>query len=170
VPINLEEEIEEARIEIKHVKSGALVTVIEILSPSNKIADSNGRESFMKKRRETLASKVHWVEIDLLRAGVPSMVQPAKGVSDYRVVVSKVEDSRRARYWPIHLQQKLPTVGIPLRAPDADAPLDLAAVMHSVYERAAYDLSVDYRVPPDPPLRKTDAKWADKLLRSAGLR
>jgi DNA integrity scanning protein DisA with diadenylate cyclase activity len=56
VPITLDEEIEEARIEIKHRKTGALVTVIEIMSPSNKIAGSEGRESFMKKRRETLVT------------------------------------------------------------------------------------------------------------------
>jgi hypothetical protein len=170
VPITLDEEIEEARLEIKHVKTGALVTVIEVMSPSNKIAGSVGRESFMKKRRETLASDVHWVEIDLLRAGVPTMRQPAKAVSDYRAIVSTAADYRRARYWPIYLRQVLPVIGIPLLAPDPDAPLDLAAVLNAAYDRAAYDRSVDYTAPPDPPLRKDDTKWADKLLRAKGLR
>jgi hypothetical protein len=170
VPLTLDEEIEEARLEIKHVKTGALVTVIEVMSPSNKIAGSVGRESFMKKRRETLASAVHWVEIDLLRAGVPTMRQPAKAVSDYRAIVSTAADYRRARYWPIYLRQVLPVIGIPLLAPDPDAPLDLAAVLNAAYDRAAYDRSVDYTAPPDPPLKKGDAKLADKLLRAKELR
>src|SRR5262249_4333796 len=59
VPLLIEDEIEEARIEIKQVKTGELVTLIEVLSPTNKIRNSRGRESFMTKRRETLASDVH---------------------------------------------------------------------------------------------------------------
>lgn len=170
VPITLDQEIEEARVEIKHRKTGTLVTVIEILSPSNKIAGSVGRDSFLKKRRETLASDVHWVEIDLLRAGFPSMKLPRKAMSDYRVIVSTAADYRRARVWPIFLRQALPVIGIPLLAPDPDAPLDLAAALNAAYDRAAYDRSIDYSAPPDPPLAKDDTKWADKLLRAKNLR
>jgi hypothetical protein len=54
----IDDEIEEARLEIRHPESAALVTVIEILSPTNKIRDSRGRASFMEKRRDTLASEV----------------------------------------------------------------------------------------------------------------
>lgn len=170
IPITLDQEIEEARVEIKQVKTGTLVTVIEVMSPSNKIAGSVGRESFMKKRRETLASDIHWVEIDLLRGGVGTMRLPRKAESQYRVIVSTAADYRRARCWPIHLRQRLPVVGIPLLAPDPDVPLDLAAVLDAAYDRGAYDRSIDYTSPPDPPLAKDDAKWADKLLRSKGLR
>ncbi len=170
VPITLDDDIEEARLEIKHIKSGTLVAVIEVMSPSNKILGSVGRESFMKKRRETLASDVHWVEIDLLRAGAPSMKLPKKAISDYRVIVSKAAEYRRASCWPIYLRQPLPVIGVPLRAPDADVPLDLMAVLSAAYDRAAYDRSIEYTAPPDPPLAKDAAKWADKLLRSKGLR
>ncbi|MBI1831396.1 MAG: DUF4058 family protein [Planctomycetes bacterium] len=168
VPLVLDETIEEARLEIRHVKTGTLVTVIEVLSPANKIPGSDGRKSFMQKRRETLVSDVHWVEIDLLRAGAPT--QPMRVQSDYRVLVSKASDNRRAQFWPINHHQPLPVIGIPLRSPDKDVPLDLGAVLNMAYDRAAYDLSVDYTKPPDPPLAKADAKWADKSLRSRGLR
>jgi hypothetical protein len=46
-------------------------------------------------------------------------------------------------------------------------PLEFGAVLASVYERAAYDLSVDYREEPIPPLKGDDAKWA-RLLRKTG--
>jgi len=61
-------------------------------------------------------------------------------------------------------------IAIPLREPNSDVPLDLAAVLNAAYDRAAYDRSIDYAAPPDPPLAKDDAKWADKLLKSRGLR
>ena len=167
-PILIDEEIEEARLEISHVKSKELVTVIEILSPTNKTRGSEGRKSFMKKRRDILASYVNWVEIDLLRSGQPS--QPMRFESDYRVFVCKGADLVDGKIWPIGVRQSLPIVSIPLRKPDKDVPLDLGAVLRTAYDRAGYDLTLDYSNPPDPPLEKSDAKWAEKLLRSQGLR
>ena len=47
-----------------------MVTVIELLSPSNKRAGDD-REQYLAKRRELLRSPAHLVEIDLLRDGPP---------------------------------------------------------------------------------------------------
>ncbi len=69
VPFLIDDEIEEARLEIKDRETAARVTVIEVLSPTNKIRGARGRISFMQKRQEMLGSEVHWVEIDLLRGG-----------------------------------------------------------------------------------------------------
>jgi hypothetical protein len=170
VPLLLDDEIEEARVEIRHRETNTLVTVLEVLSPANKVRGSRGRTSFMEKRREILASTVHWVEIDLLRAGDPSVTRPALIPSDYRALVSRAEDRRHARYWPISLRQPLPIIGIPLRGKDPDVPLDLNTVLSAAYEHGAYDLSIDYRRDPDPPLDPDDAAWADQLLRAQGLR
>jgi hypothetical protein len=170
VPILMDEEIEEAFLEIRHVETGRLVTIIEVLSPTNKIRGACGRTSFMKKKQQTLASKVHWVEIDLLRAGTPSVTRPPLKSSDYRILVSRGEIRTEARYWPVSVRQPLPIIGIPLRKPDADAALDLNAVLQSAYEHAAYDLSIDYRKQPDPPLQGADKAWANRLLREHRLR
>ena len=62
------------------------------------------------------------------------------------------------------LREKLPVLPVPLRPPEADVPLDLAQAFAVVYERAGYDLSVDYRRPPVPPLERKDAEWAAALL------
>ena len=75
-----------------------------------------------------------------------------------------------AQFWPVTVRQALPVIGIPLRGKDADVPLDLKAVLAAAYEDAAYDLSVDYRREPEPPLSREDAAWAAKLLREQGLR
>jgi hypothetical protein len=164
------DEIEEARLEIRHQESKALVTVIEVLSPTNKIRGSRGRASFMEKRRDIMASEVHWVEIDLLRAGHPSVTRPPLVPSDYRIMVSRAGERTRGKYWPVSVRQPLPGIGIPLRGKDPDVPLDLGAVLNAAYDHGAYDLSVDYRREPDPPLSADDAAWADELLREHGLR
>jgi hypothetical protein len=170
IPFLVEEEIEEAFLEIRHIESKTTVAVIEVLSPSNKIRTSAGRESFLAKRRQMLASKVHWVEIDLLRAGTPSLDRLAVASSDYRIVVSRGEDWRRAHFWPVSVRRALPIIGIPLRGKDPDVSLDLNAVLRTAYDNAGYDVSIDYRRDPVPPLSREDAAWAAKLLRQHGLR
>jgi hypothetical protein len=144
--------------------------VIEVLSPANKIRGARGRASFMHKREETLASAVHGVEIDLLRAGVPSVTRPPLVPSDYRFLVSRATDRTKARYWPVSVRQPLPAIAIPLRDPDPDVILDLGPVLNATYDNGAYDLSIDYRKKPEPPRGREDAAWADRLLREHGLR
>jgi hypothetical protein len=162
----LDEEIKEAFLRITHLESNEIVTIIEVVSPTNKIHGSRGRNDFLANRRSILNSAVHWVEIDLLRAGIPSITNPPlRPLSDYRILVSRGDNRMRTRYWPVGVRQPLPTIGIPLRGQDPDVSLDLAAVFKMVYDRAAYDLSLDYRKEPKPPLEGDDAKWARKLLR-----
>jgi hypothetical protein len=170
IPMLIDDEIEEARLEIRHRETGALVTIIEVLSPANKIRGSRGRESFMEKRRETFPSDVNWVEIDLLRAGIPSINRPRLRVCDYRILVFHGKSRSRARFWPVSVRQPLPTIGIPLRGKDPDVPLDLSKALRATYDHAAYDLSIDYRKDPDPPLDTDARKWAARLLREQRLR
>lgn len=158
-------EVEEAFLKIIHVESEALVTIIELLSPTNKIRGSRGRASFMAKRHDILNSDVHWVEIDLLRDGVPSVTDPPLQPSDYRVLLSRADQRTRTRFWPIGVRHTLPVIPIPLRGKDPDVPLDLGAVFQRAYDRAAYDVSVDYNKDPQPPLEGADAQWARDLLR-----
>jgi hypothetical protein len=118
-----------------------------------------------------LASDVHWAEIDLLRAGTPSVTRPPLRPSDYRILVSRAGERRnKAHYWPVGVREPLPVIGIPLRGDDPDVPLDLGAVLAAAYDRGAYDLSVDYRRDPNPPLSSADAGWANRLLLAAGVR
>jgi hypothetical protein len=51
--------------------------------------------------------------------------------------------------------------------PDDDEPtVDLGALLQSVYDRAGYDLILDYAKPPTPPLDEAEAEWAADLLKS----
>lgn len=169
IPGWIEEEIKEARLEIRHRETGCLVAIIEVVSPANKVQGSNGRKSFLEKRREAIEAGVHWIEIDLLRMGIPSVAKSLIQPSDYRVLQYRGE-TRRAHYWRFNLRDPLPTIGIPLRRPDPDIPLELAKVLHEAYEHGAYDLSIDYRKDPAPALNKRDKSWAHRLLRERGLR
>lgn len=166
----IDAEIREPRIEILDAKSRAVITVIEVLSPSNKIRGAYGRASYIRKREEVLNSKTHLVEIDLLRGGMSFLPKLKRRGFDYFVHVSRARQRPKGDLWRIRLNQRLPPILIPLKAGDDDAQLDLQDVFTSVYDHAGFDLIVNYRDTPDPPLNAEQATWADQWLAKKGLR
>ncbi len=53
---------------------------------------------------------------------------------------------------------------------DTEPLVDLQELLNGVYERAGYDLVIDYNGESVPSLSDTDTAWADALLREKGLR
>lgn len=165
-----EEEIREVFLKVIDLEKREVVTVIEILSPANKVPRSSGRKSFEKKRREVMRSPSHWVEIDLLRGKRMVRVPEKVGAYSYLVHVSKEDQRPDGLLYPILLPQSLPVIPIPLKPGDPDAQLDIQAVLDAAYDRVGYDMEIDYRTEPRPPLDPELAAWADQLLQSKGLR
>lgn len=170
VVIRESDPVRERRVEIQEVASRNVVTVIELLSPSNKSNESAGRESFVKKRKEVLDSKANWVEIDLLREGRSHSAKRRFADCEYFVYSSPVVMRPDGKGWRMRLQEPLKVVGIPLLDPDPDTPLDLQAALNLAYDRGAYDATVDYTKDPVPPLPPDLAKWANKLLKQKKFR
>jgi hypothetical protein len=167
----LEEEVHEAYLTIQDRESHRVITVIVLLSPANKRPRSAGRKSYEKKRRAIYHSPTHLVEIDLLRGNRMVPLRLSKvGPHEYLVHVSREKMRPRGELWGIRLPQRLPVIPIPLKEGDPDGRLDLQAALDSAYDRAQYDLRIDYRKPPKPPLDDKLDAWADQLLRSKGLR
>jgi hypothetical protein len=150
---------------IRQRETARLVAVIELLSPVNK-QRGKGREEYLDKRRTFLTSPVHVIEIDLLRRYPRMPFDDPLPPAHYLVMVCKAGERPRSSVWPINVRQPLPTVPIPLLAPDPPVPLELGQALRTAYERARYDLRVDYRQPPVPPLSPADAAWAEALLAS----
>jgi hypothetical protein len=166
----IDDEIHEAFLEVIDRADQAVVTVIEVLSPTNKVPGSRGQASYLEKRREIMTSPSHLIEIDLLRAGKAIHTRELLPPADYYVHVSRKTKRPKGVVWPILLTQRLPVISIPLRPEDEDAPLDLQEVLNVAYDRAAYDMAMDYRREPMPPLTEPQQRWAHELLESCGLR
>ncbi len=151
-----------------------LVTVIEVLSLTNK-APGEGRQKFKQKQQELRDAGVSLVEIDLLRDGsrmLPMAVEylPVEYRTPYGIVVRRGWKPVDVEIYRLPLREGLPVFGIPLRETDADAPLDLQALIEQCYRNGNYDSDIDYNRDPDPPLDKADARWADRLLKQTGRR
>lgn len=149
-----------------------VITVLEILSPSNKYA-GRGRELYRQKQLDLIEGEVSLVEIDLLRAG-PHVLQvslgriPPSHRTPYKVCVHRGWKAS-AEIYRAPLREALPAIRVPLRETDTDVPLDLQALIAQVYRHGRYD-DIDYTLPPVPPLDPDDEAWADALLRQAGKR
>lgn len=59
---------------------------------------------------------------------------------------------------------------IPLKPEDGEVPLQLQDVLNTAYDRAAYDLEIDYHRPPQAPLLDEYQAWVDRQLHNNGLR
>lgn len=163
-------EIHESYIEILDLHANKrLVTVIEVVSPTNK-APGPGRNSYLSKQAEILGSPVNLVEIDLLRAGqhvmaVPEVLARDRCDYDYLACVNRSAERRnRFELWPRKLPQRLPRLRIPLTDGDPDVRLDLQIEIQKLIDLGGYDDRIDYGQPCVPPLTAAGQAWANERI------
>lgn len=169
VTMPVPEQIKESYLEIREVATSYVVTVVEILSPKNKRA-GEGRKAYERKRKKVLATTTHLVEIDLLRGGKPMIFLGEVPLSDYRIVVSRGDCRPLAQLYGFSVRDVIPSFRLPLQSEDVEPLVDLQTLLNGVYERARYNLAIDYNQEPVPSLPEKDAVWADRLLRETGHR
>lgn len=175
VEILLTAPVRERYLEVRAAETRDVITVIELLWPANK-RGGEGRRQYLEKRSRVMRSLTNLVELDLLRAGQPVPVWhggaplPVEALGTYRIVISRGYERPRARLLPFSLRDTIPPVPIPLRPNDDEPALDLRQALSAVYDQGSYDLALNYRREPVPPLVRDDAGWADALLREKGLR
>jgi hypothetical protein len=157
------EEVIEHRIEIRRRSDRDLVTVIELLSPSNK--EAPGDRLYSEKRLEIIHKPVHLVELDLLMGGKRLPMEDELPKGHYYAFVARDERRFLSDTYAWSIRDPLPTIPIPLMAPDPDVPLDLAGIFNTVYQRARYERSIDYAAPLGLSLKPEDRAWAESIAR-----
>ncbi len=169
VPVVMPERRREPYLEIRLREGGELVTVIELLSPTNKRPGSDGYREYRQKRQAVLMSEVHLVELDLLRGGERLPMARPLPRGDYYAIISRAAWRPDCQVWFWGLRESLRRIPIPLREPDEDAELDLQAVFNAVYDSAGYAFSLRYHQEVVPPLDEKDVAWAlERLAQGPG--
>lgn len=142
-----------------------VVTVIELLSPSNKDRGED-QEKYLDKRDEYLASRTNLVEIDLLRDGARMPFgKPSPRIADYYLFVCRGKSYPEAEVWPFTIREPIPAIPVPLKPEHDDVRLDLQSCVTEIYDTNRYAARTDYSQQPSPPLRRGDAEWASELLK-----
>ena len=146
------------------------VTIVELLSPSNKSLSGHGRSQYLDKRERVIFSPTHLVEIDLIRRGRPMPVEGYDGDAPYRYLISRWQTRPEVDLYPFRLQTPIPDVPVLLLEGDDDAVVPLGSLVDDMYERDYYANYADYNNEPEGPLSSDDREWIDRILRERRLR
>ncbi len=156
-------------VEIRDVENRQLVTVIEILSPTNK-RKGRGFNEYQRRREQILLGAVHLMEIDWLHQGRRIPLKGELPPTPYFVFLTRTWDFPITETWPIAIDQPLPVVPVPLREGEESIAIDLGQALTRVYDDCCFRQVIDYARPPEVRLPAEEAAWVDAHLRSAGLR
>jgi hypothetical protein len=162
IELELPEEVRESYLEVREISTGRVVTVLELLSPKTK-RNGEGRSAYERKRNQVLASVTHFVEIDLLRRG---LAFEERGLIDpYYVLTARGDCRPNADLYSFGLRESMPSFPMPLANNSTEPIVQLQNIFNGVYDRAGFDLAIDYRQPiPKPALSAEDETWAKDLI------
>lgn len=114
-----------------------VVSVIEVLSPSNKgLFGERDLRKFLSKRRDYLLSTVSYLEIDLLLAGTRDLPSPVEKLAEHPLMAWSSQVQERSRHywaWGWQSNDPLPSVVLPLEYPHVHS-VDLEGYYHRAYE------------------------------------
>ena len=149
-----------------------VVTMIELISPSNKIAGP-GQRLYLAKRDEAFAAYVNTVEIDLTRAGDRLSILPVLAQvyppPTYVGCVRRATRHDQVAVYLMRLAEPLKPIRIPLRKTDEDVILHLQPLIAQAYDRGRYG-NLDYTRPLNPPARADEAALIERLVKERGER
>jgi hypothetical protein len=171
-PIVLDQdEMKVRRLEIAD-SAGHLITVLEFLSPTNKV-DEDHRFAWGHKRRENLAAGLNFVEIDLVRAGGWTLPDhkgllrlPPNRVC-HAICATRAWRLSKLEFYVCPLRERLKVIRVPLRRGEPDVALDLQALVDQCYELGRYDKKINYGEAPVPALPPEELAWTRDVLGSS---
>jgi hypothetical protein len=152
-------------IEIIQRSDKRLVTLIDVVSPANKLT-TEGRTAYLSERGMRKAGGASLVEIDLTLQGQPTLEYSRENLPawDYAVTVTRSTCPERYEIYTAMLQKRLPRFRLPLAADDRDAVLDLGAVFRRCYDESGLASRIDYTREPTVPLSEENRRWLCELL------
>jgi hypothetical protein len=155
------EAIRHTWLEIRRLPDLEQVTVVEVLSPTNKTWP--GREQYLQKREDLHARKVHLVEIDLLLGGLRVPMKDRLREGHYFAIVARGPMLPTAEVYRWTVRDRLPPIPIPLSEHDPDAFIDLQSLVDRVYDLGRYrrTLRYDRSLPDGTALDPHDRAWAE---------
>jgi hypothetical protein len=154
-------------IEIRQRPDDRLITLVDVVSPANKLTAA-GRSAYLDKRREAKSANANLVEIDLVLQGQRTLEYSRDGLPDwdYAVTVTRATQPERYEIYTATLQKRLPRFRLPLASDDRDTVLDLHTTFTRCYAQGGFAAKIDYGRDPPLPLSEEDRRWFDDQLKT----
>jgi hypothetical protein len=84
----------------------------------------------------------------------------------YRILVSRGYRRPDADLYIFGLKDPIPAFPVPLREKDPEPIVDLQRLLNEVYQRARFDLAIDYSQPVKLALSPEEANWVKEIISS----
>ena len=164
IRVRMPREVKVTWLRIEAMPDQELVTIIEVLSPTNK-DPGRERQRYERKREVIVGSGANLVEIDLLRRGEPMPLETPPPASDYRILVCKGWQRPSALLYPFSVQQPIPPFILPLLPEDDPLTVDLGSIINAMHHTARYGLVARYdEPPPEPAFEAEMGKWVSERV------
>ena len=150
VPVRMPYEVKVNWLRVTANPDQQPVTIVEVLSPTNKMAGES-RRRYIRKREAILSAGVNLVEIDLLRNWDPMPLETPPPASDYRILICRSWQRPDALLYPFSVREAIPKFPLPLLPDDAEPEVDLGPIIAGMHHTARYNLVAGYDAPPPPP-------------------
>jgi len=165
-PSRLDDVVLMRHIEIRRRSDDGVVTVLELLSPFNKQVPE--QSEYLTARDQWRIQRVNLIEVDLLLSGVRMPFQQPLPEGDFYAMVSRAKSPLLQYVWSWRLQDRLPTIPIPLEGSDEEIVSDLHEVYMTTFDRGPFDRLVQYDEPVGIALNDATQAWVNERLRLAG--
>ncbi len=161
----IRDEHQEEFIEIRQRNDHRLVTLVDVVSPGNKLSPQ-GRAAYLERRRDARAHNSSIVEIDLVLQCEPMLEYSREGLPDwdYAITVTRSAQPDRFEIYTSTLQKRLPRFKLPLAMDDRDTVVDLQTAFARSYDQTGYATIIDYQKDPPPVQDAEDRRWLNDLL------
>lgn len=158
-------------IEVRQRTDGRLVTLVDIVCPTNKLLPQ-GRQAYHDTRRQARSSHASIVEIDLVLSGQPLLDYSRDGLPewDYAVTVTRSTQPDRYEIYTSTLSKRLPRFKVPLASDDRDTVLDLQATFARAYDQGNFSTLIAYDGRPSVKMTDAQLHWVDDWLKQMKLR
>ena len=164
IPVRMPREVRVTWLRVEAAPSRRVVTIIEVLSPTNK-APGEGRRRYIRKREAILAAGVNLVEIDLLRRWEPMPLETPPPASDYRILICRAWQRPDALLYPFTVRQPIPQFPLPLLPDDPEPEVNLGPIIDGMHHTARYTQVAAYEnPPPEPDFPPATRQWIAEQL------
>ncbi len=169
----IREDHAEEFIEIRSRADGRLVTLVDAVSPANKITPA-GRSAYLATRTQAVAQRAAVVEVDLVTQGKPTLDFSRDGLPQYDHAVTVTRGTAPDRYeiYTATIQKRLPKFKLPRAADDRDTVLDLQVAVARAYDLGNFAKLVHYDgpLPADVKLSSDARTWIDGWLKQQNVK
>ena len=164
VRVRMPREVKVNWLRIEAMPDRELVTIVEVMSPTNKVPGRE-RNRYERKREVIVGSGANLVEIDLLRRWQPMPLETPPPASDYRILVCEGWQRPSALLYPFNVQQPIPPFALPLLPEDKPLQVDLGPIINAMHHTARYGQVTRYQdPPPEPAFAPEVAEWVGERV------